>query len=392
MATETHGGERLRVRFKNEFMLLREGGQKFYDELIGEINGAQKSIQFQSFFFGKDLPWGPRVGGPVLKALEQAAKRGVVVQAVADGMVPPPFSTYVTLGAIHEIRKLEKKDVPIAFRYPIERGVRRSLRNKLVQRDHTKLFVIDAELPGKSVAYIGGRNIWRKDIRNNDFMVRIKGPIVAEVKEKFDECWNGGRVEVIDVDEDQSQMDTIGEGQSRIIRDSRDTDRIPDTTVAAIKQAKKRIWIETPYLDRLHLSQLLIERKKENPELDIRFVTSRPWKNNQFPYILTSKYYMNELAENGITVYAFNGPQFDHAKAVLIDDDLAVAGSSNFSRRKFFAGRNAEVELFSRDKKFIAQIEEWFEKEFLESKPHISLGPNITDKIYRRFRKKSILL
>ena len=50
--------------------------------------------------------------------------------------------------------------------------------------------------------------------------------------------------------------------------------------------------------------------------------------------------YLRELGRKGIKVYRF-GPGMLHAKAVLVDDDVALIGSANLDPRSFFLNYEA---------------------------------------------------
>lgn len=398
----------------SEFTLIDEA-EPFFTDLQDSIRNAKSTIQFQSFLFGKTLLKKNRsVGDTILDELKTAAKRGVNVQITTDGMFPIPFRWFVTRGAVRDIRKLkrelarEDRDKPeeekrkIEFQYAFEkfRGslnplkVAGSLFNKLAERDHTKNIIIDAADPENGVAYIGGRNVWRKDRPNADFMVRIKGEMVGLASQAFQESWEK-RTEA------RVWSDSKG---NEIVRDGRNTDAIFDKLIDAMKGAKQRIWLQTPYFDRVHLSPYIIALRKLLPsQVDMKFLTPVPASNNQGTYKISSPFYMQELSEEGISVKGYQKNDtffhhvFNHAKGLIVDGaadeatgerapGVAVIGSSNFSKRKILGGRNAEVNLFIHDPEFIAQLEKWYEKCFAVSVDFGKEKPNPLHWFYRRLR------
>lgn len=392
----------------SEFHLIDEA-EPFFDELQQSIRNAKSTIQFQSFLFGrKHFFWNTSSQGDrIVTELQAAAQRGVKVEVMTDGMFPWPARWWVTKRAIHDLkstqRKLAKedKDKPkeekrnIEFRFPFEKFVvspnplkmAGTIFNRLAERDHTKNIIIDADDPKNGVAYIGGRNAWSKDPANADFMVRIKGEMVGLAAKAFEESWEGKA-------EAQVWSDAKG---NEIVRDGRNTDVIFDKLIDNMKGAKQRIWLQTPYFDRVHLSPYLIALRKLLPsQVNMRFVTPFPISNNHTNYRISSPFYMQELSEEGIQVKAYKENVnlsgfgrikkifpwlryvFSHAKGLLVDgavnpqtgereSGVAVIGSSNFSKRKILGGRNAEVNLFIHEPEFLAQLETWYEKCFATS-------------------------
>lgn len=360
------------------FELLGDGPE-FFQELKGRIDASSTSVRLQSFLLGKDT-----VGGPIFDALEQAARRGVKVQVIADGMVPWPFDNVGARRFARGIQRLHEEGLPIDFHYPVEKGVKHSP----FQRDHTKNIIIDAEIPEKAVSYIGGRNIWKKDVKNHDFMVRMTGEMVDFAKQDFDKTWLGIDVQpMVYVDRDGNQL----------FSDTRNTDMIPNKIIQMMRDAKQRILLETPYYDRMHVTPALLE-VRHNPakHVDIQFVTPLPISNNHTNYKVSSPFYMNELAEKGNDIPVFGYKRgdsffrhvFSHTKLALIDDTVVI-GSSNFSKRLLLGGKNAEIELFTRDPHLVAQLEAWFARDRALSVPRIPSKPTILDILYRRLRRKA---
>lgn len=388
--------EREKIGKASRFALIPEG-QAFFSELKGRIDSATVSVRLQSFLLGID----PVVGGPIVDALEQAARRGIKVQIMADGMFPLVSSGIVqrifpeareTNEAIERIHQLEKEGLPISFRHPIERGI----KNSPFQRDHTKNIIIDGEDPERAVGFIGGRNIWSKDLSQRDFMVRVQGEAVNFLKKDFDRTWRG--MDIVQ----RTYTDSDG---NMLVSDVRRTDEIPHMIIERMQQAKNRIWLETPYYDRQLLSGLLISLRRERPDLDIRFLTPQPDSNNHPNYRWLSRRYIKELVQKNVPVFAFQKGDtrahhvFSHAKALLIDDE-AIFGSSNFSARhtfhnldplggiNVFGSMNAEIEIFTKDPDFVKSMEEWFESGFVKSEVKQPEKNNLADLVYRTFRKR----
>lgn len=352
-------------------------GFGFFRDLKEKIDGAATSIRIQSFIFNHE-----NVG--VIKSLETAARRGVPVQIIMDGMYPRPHNwvtTKRTLGITRHVRQLISEGLPIDFVYPPKET---DLPHASYRRDHAKNFVIDGEIPERAFAYIGGRNIWQSDLSNHDFMIRMTGEMANFAREDFDRTLQGM---------DSRGTRYVDTGGNMLVRDARKTYEIADISLSQLQAIlhepvpqPHRIWFTTPYYDRKLYSEMLIAIKKARPDIDIRFFSTKPINNNHWNYIVSSPFYLQELAENSIQVYEFQGG-FSHGKAMLIDD-LAIVGSSNFSNLKWQGGGNAELELFTRDGNFVKQLEDVFVDNFVHSVVRTPSQPTIFDLAYRRLRPK----
>lgn len=402
----------------SEFTLIDEA-DTFFNELQESIRNAKSTIQFQSFLFDKGSLFGVDdtvASGRITKELEDAARRGVHIQVMTDGMFPFVRGV-VTRGVGRRLRLLQHelqvkaqsgdtKVGSIEFKYAeekrplIQKGLRRTLRalvDRFVERDHTKNLIIDPQDPENGVAYIGGRNVWRYDEANTDFMVRIKGEMVGFASQSFQKAWEGDSTPGVWTDSKGNE----------IVRDVRNSDIIFDKVVNAVRDIKQRVWLQTPYFDRMHVSPYLIALRNLNRSLDVRLSTPVPPSNNHRNFRVSGKYYLKELAEEGIDIWGYRSKDprekwvLNHGKGLLIDgmaDDrtderaegLAVVGSSNFNKRRIIGGRNAEVNLFIRDPQFILEMEKWFEKCFTTSIPYQPENLKWRYWLYRKRRQKNV--
>ena len=68
-------------------------------------------------------------------------------------------------------------------------------------------------------------------------------------------------------------------------------------------------------------------------------------------------------------------PRMIHAKAVLIDDELALAGSANLDGRSLFL--NYEMTLAFYDRQAVSRFSRWIDARRLESEPYVARRPGI---------------
>jgi cardiolipin synthase len=133
--------------------------------------------------------------------------------------------------------------------------------------------------------------------------------------------------------------------------------------VAALEQARQRIWISAPYFvpDEAVLKALQLAALRG---VDVRVITTG--KGDSLPVYLAAFHYMRMLRDLGIRFYAY-APGFLHEKVLLIDDDFAAVGTANFDNRSFRL--NFEVTALIADTAFAADMAAMFEDDFAHAEP-----------------------
>jgi len=128
--------------------------------------------------------------------------------------------------------------------------------------------------------------------------------------------------------------------------------------VTALHSAKHRIWLTAPYFvpDQAVLKALKLAALRG---VDVRLITTG--KPDSLPVHFAAFHFMQELNGLGIRFYAYK-PGFLHAKAMLLDDEVATVGTANFDNRSFRL--NFEVTALIVDRAFARQVEETFEQDF----------------------------
>ena len=115
-----------------------------------------------------------------------------------------------------------------------------------------------------------------------------------------------------------------------------------DTYLQIINNAKRYLWITTPYLilDESMESALIIAAKSG---VDVRIITPHyPDKKSVFE--VTKSNYEN-LLKNGVKIYEFI-PGFIHSKNFISDDEIAVVGTTNLDYRSFYLHFELSVLFF----------------------------------------------
>ena len=136
------------------------------------------------------------------------------------------------------------------------------------------------------------------------------------------------------------------------------SDPLYDALLTLIFQAKQRVWIATPYFipdESLTRALELAGRRG----IDVRLLVPR--HSNHFLADLARGTYLRQLIGSGCR--AALAEKMLHAKAFLVDGDYAILGSANFDMRSLLL--NYEIGVLIRTGKPLADLEAWFQAQFL---------------------------
>ncbi len=160
-------------------LTLLEGGLQFFPALIAAIDGARFEVMIETYIFDFE-----RSVIAVAEALERAARRGVQVKVVVDGIgtgdIPPEWQARWAGAGLH----WRIFNPASGWRVLLPQGWRRL---------HRKLVVIDQE-----IAFCGGINLLDDYHDPNygdlaeprlDFTVRATGPLVMDVHDTMTRLW-----------------------------------------------------------------------------------------------------------------------------------------------------------------------------------------------------------
>jgi cardiolipin synthase len=231
-------------------------------------------------------------------------------------------------------------------------------------RNHRKLLVIDGNL-----GFFGGMNIgddylgryrhvgyWR------DTNVRIEGPVVSLAQIDFIKDWKFSQKEKIDINFSPPQI----RGYSDVLLiNSGPSDERPLNLlqhIEIINSARVRLWIANPYivppqgiLDALFIAAIR--------GVDVRVVI--PDKSDNGFVALAMEVHIERLLKAGIRVYKYKKGML-HQKVILLDDSLAVIGSSNFDFRSMYI--NFENSIVTDDSTFIKDLDLTLRRDFDHSR------------------------
>ncbi len=324
---------------------------KYFEQLIFELNSAVKSIEIECYIFAQDT-----LGRQIITCLINAAKKGVNVKVIIDGVGSMIWdSEHIKELCHHGINV--KVYHPLPWRVSLYQGIRikKTVLSKFVdllsninKRDHRKLYIID-----QKTAWSGSLNLCAdhlpgttQTVQNKDWFdcgVRLTGKPVFNLSESFNEVWQTtyrytpGRKKL-----------PFRTNNNLFRRQLKNIE-----LVKLMKTSKQRIWIISAYL--VPSWRIISALKKARLQgVDVKLLISRHSDIIFFPLISTTYYKL--LLKFGIEIYECNH-HIIHAKTILLDN-LLMVGSSNLNHRSFL--HDLELDIFLTQQQSIQQMEQKF--------------------------------
>ncbi|PTD26354.1 cardiolipin synthase [Sphingomonas fennica] len=304
------------------------------DRLVEDIDAAKRDVRLLVYIFADDA-----VGQRVMAALARAVARGVACHVLFD----PVGSHRWRRGTVAGLRAAGVEvRAALPFRLLRDR-TRRDMRN------HRKLFLIDGQ-----VGFTGSQNIVAQDFRpgvtNRELVVRVTGPVVAEMTAVFLADWY---LETERLLEDSPEISpAAGTATAQVLPSGADyrSQGFHTMLIWQIHRARHRVVLVTPYLipDEDLLSAL---RTAVLRGVTVDLVVSAI-VDQRLVHFAQSSYY-DELLRSGVRIRRYRR-RLLHAKNVAFDDRLAILGSSNIDIRSFEL--NEEVSLLLFDTADIARL------------------------------------
>lgn len=282
---------------------------EFWPRLRADLQMARQSVLVQTFAFEGDSV-GKDLAGALLTS--RAAERRVLADSFTRVVLSDRFR-YWPANLLDEALKREAhetgsmisrlKTAGVEIKYTNPYGV---TPRKLLSRNHKKLIAIDEQ-----IAYIGGINFSEHNASWHDMMFRIEDrDAVAFLRHDFMDTWNG---------RDPNNHGKF-DGLEILSTDGRNNRLAFQRVVDLIDGAQRSIFVESPYI-----TFPFYERLRAATRRGVAVTIITPAENN---WRLFANYARLESARSEIDLRLFKG--MSHLKAMLIDDECLVAGSSNF--------------------------------------------------------------
>ena len=352
-----------KVTYYNIVHFFKEGNL-FFENMLRDIENAKESINMEYYIFNDD-----ELGERFYNLLEKKAKEGLTIKIIVDG---------IGTRKLKRSRKnsLKKSGIKLEVFFPSHFPFMKFGNIRANYRDHRKICTIDS-----LIGYTGGFNIGNEYIGKSNFGywrdtgARIEGEAVIDIEREFYIIWSFLQKKHIDytmTDKNlRKKMEIIHKNLQKynvnaiqLISSGPNYENrtIRDSYMKMIMEAKRSIYIETPYfvpddllLDCLRIAlaagvevKIIIPSKPDHP-----FVY---WANQSFSV---------ELIERGAEIYKYD-KGFLHSKFLIIDNEIASFGSANFDYRSLY--QNFEMNYMVYDIELIGYLRQLFFEDMSESK------------------------
>lgn len=323
--------------------LIFHDGDAFFQNLSLAIQGAQSTIDFESYIFDHD-----QLGQSILQNLILAAQKGVRVRLLLDGVGSNTWSWMLA-------EEYRTQGVDIRFFHPLpwqKSGfrfwkyltVRKTLLGifKLNHRNHRKVVMID-----RRVLYIGSMNVSDRHLVSvsnqdawRDTSLKVVGENLDDLLKAFEAAWNYSQDYFIAIR--KKIKDFVPSLRLRLNHSKTQGQYYRQQLIECFRVSKDRIWITTPYFvpDRTLFRSLVAAAKRG---VDVRILL--PSITDFRPGKYAAQSYYQRLLKAGATLFEYS-PSMLHAK-IIIADQLATVGSSNLNHRSIFQDLEADVILRS---------------------------------------------
>lgn len=327
----------------NRLTLLNSGAE-FFPALLAAIDGAQRDVHLESYIFADD-----DTGRSVASALIAAARRGIAVRLLVDGIGSPDFSRTLRPALV------DAGVMAVVYRPDLARF---SLRRHRLRRLHRKLAVIDG-----GTAFVGGINIV-DDLDPQaqlppryDYAVRIEGPLLLPIKSAMQRLWeiviwvHRKRRYRIEKKVAPTPSPRGDQQASFVVRDNiRHRRAIEDAYLSAIADARQSVLIANAYfLPGRRFRQALRDAAQRGVQVTILLQGRIEYR---LLHYATQALYGNLLGA-GLRLFEYHH-SFLHAKVAVIDEQWATVGSSNIDPFSLLLSREANVIV--RNQEFARQL------------------------------------
>lgn len=362
---------------------LLKGGQALFPAMAQRIDAAQHSVWLAMYMVSS-----MGQSAAVLQALAQAARRGVTVHMVVDGIGSrdAPASLW---------QDLTEAGVKLAMYRPVK-GLWAIFDTGQWRRMHLKLCVVDGDC-----SFVGGINLiddhydlhhgWLEQPRL-DYALQAQGPVATPMLHAVRALWTRAqfgrdwRDDLAQWAQDQHRLKRLQAllRQARlrlspaeqaglaaavnlrqpmrsafVMRDNlRQRRTIEHASLQAMLQARQRIDIVTPYFYPHRAIRLALRSAAS------RGVAVRLLLQGKLDYRiagLAAQVLYNELQRDGVRIFEYHAA-FLHAKVLCVDEGWATVGSSNLDPLSLVL--NLEGNLIVKDRGFVRTLSASLDHDF----------------------------
>lgn len=284
--------------------------QEFWARLSEDIRTAERSLFVQTFAFEGDST-GRQLANALLSST--APDRRILADSFTRVVLSDRFK-YSPSALLDRDLRDEARQTTAMRSELASAGVELRFTNaygptprRLLSRNHKKLIVVD-----ERTAYVGGINFSDHNGAWHDMMLRIEDATTVQfLREDFLATWSG---------EDRVAKKPF-DGVEILTTDGQTNRVVFQRVLDLVDAARQSIFVESPYV-----TFPFYERLREATRRGVHVMVVTPEHNN---WRFFQNYARLESARSGIDLRFFRG-RMSHLKAMLIDDECLIAGSSNF--------------------------------------------------------------
>ena len=289
----------------------------FWESLKADVLSSRKNVYIQTMSFEGDSA-GKKLSDLLLSSTSEDIRMladSYIKYFLSDKFLYTPQNIFSR--ALREevketnglIKLLSQNGVQVKFTNPVGPFLK-----KFIRRNHKKMILIDDK-----IAYIGGINFCDHNFLWHDMMLRIENAEITNfLKEDFLTTWNG---------QNKSIFKNFGDIQIRLL-DGYHNHGMLEHIFKTMETAQNTIIVESPYLT-FPFYEKLSEVKQNNVSITV----IAPEYNNRRIY---DGYTRWKCMKSGFDLRLYKG-RVTHLKAMLIDDDYLIVGSSNFELASYFS-------------------------------------------------------
>ena len=335
---------------------IHEDGGQALQALHELVESATRTLDICTYILGRDP-----TADALCEKLERKARDGVKVRLMVDSVGNLPGR--------RDFRALRAAGIEVVTFVPPLHSPRRGRANL---RDHRKMVIADG-----SWLWCGGRNLTAQYFEGSagvaawkDLSFDLHGALAGRALECFENDWAFATEKARKRHPAPEGAASHPLGQLFPSGPDQTDDTVYALLLTAFFKARERIVAVTPYFvpDPALLMALTLAARR-NVQVDLVL----PAKSNHWTADLVRHRALRELAGAGARVWLV--PQMVHAKAVVVDDMMALAGSANLDARSLFLNFELMVAFYERGD--ARRFADWIDRQAIGAKRYVAHPPGL---------------
>jgi cardiolipin synthase len=327
--------------------------------LMEIIDAAEHSIRLATFILADD-----QAGNAVADALVRRARAGIAVSVLLEPLSRLSCSR-------RQLDRLRAAGVHVRW---ANAGRHDRIETRLNLRYHRKLVVCDG-----AVLWSGGRNLADEYFTHDasgapwvDLSYDVRGPLAVDAGAMFARDWRQSGALVPEALPALPATVPSGAVPAQLVASGPEyaDENYYGVLLAGAFQARERIVAVTPYFvpdDALLVAWRMACRR------GVRITLVVPRRSNHRLADWARGRALRDLAAAGAEIHLF--PRMIHAKAIVIDDAIALCGSANLDSRSLFLNFEMMVAFYGAAE--IGWLAQWIAARAAESAPYTIREPSL---------------